>query len=603
MMRRALSCFFALLLWTALPCLASQDPHSLSNPDEVRVRHLDLDISVDFDSRCIKGTATWDLQRAAGSDKIVFDTRDLDILEVTSGGARLSWKLGKSDKILGTPLTVLLPQGADRVTISYATRPEAAALQWLDPEQTAGGRYPFLYTQSEAILARTWIPCQDTPGVRFSYNARVKVPTPLMAVMSASNPTTVSADGVYTFEMPQVIPSYLMALGVGELGFRSLGRRTGIYAEPVSLDAAAYELAETEKMVDAVEKMFGEYRWGRYDMLLLPPSFPFGGMENPRLTFLTPTMIAGDRSLTSLIAHELAHSWSGNLVTNATWNDFWLNEGFTDYLERRIMEELYGADYAAMLTDIGFDDLRLALTQQAPADTRLKMDLQGRDPDAGMTDIPYEKGYFFLASLEKKVGRKRFDAFLKKWFDDHAFQSADTEEFVAAARRDLGPDLDIDAWVYSPGLPEGFTVAPSARFAAVDAELAAWNGGASASSLQTGAWTTMEWLRFLRGLPAGLTSARMAELDQAFHFTETGNSEILAQWLMSVIGSGYEPGYPALERFLVRVGRRKFLEPLYGELLKTEAGKARAREIYGKARRNYHPLAVKTMDELLGWPY
>ena len=592
--------FFLIL---ALPGWAKPDPHSHARPDHVRVKHLDLDVEVDFIKKSVFGTASWDLQRTAKASKVVFDVKDMEILGVTAGRRPLRYTVGPSDKLLGSALTVELPKDVKRLSIRYATKPEATALQWLAPEQTAGGKEPFLFTQSQAILARTWIPCQDTPGVRFTYDAKVKAPKHLLALMSASNPTELHADGRYRFEMPQPIPSYLMALAVGDLRFRSLGKVTGIYAEPSQLEASAHEFAETEQMVHAVEKMFGPYRWGRYDMLVLPPSFPFGGMENPRLTFLTPTVIAGDRSLTSLIAHELAHSWSGNLVTNATWDDFWLNEGFTVYLERRIMEELYGREYAEMLAELGLDDLRHTIADTASVDTHLKLNLAGRDPDEGLSDIAYEKGYLFLTSLEKKVGRERFDRFLRDYFDSNAFRSTDTESFLARVRSELGQDIEVDSWVFSPGIPADFEATPSARFARVDTTLDTWKNGAKAKSLDVEGWTTHEWLRFLRGLPGEIAHDRLLDLDEAFGFTKSGNSEILAQWLMTAIASNYREADSALESFLTKVGRRKFLEPLYKQLAKTEEGKIRAREIYKKARGNYHSVSVGTIDGILGWPY
>lgn len=586
-----------------LPVWAKPDPHSHARPDQVRVKHLDLDVAVDFAKKSVHGTASWELQRTAGSNRLVLDCKDMEITGVTSGRKPLKFEVGPADKLLGSALTITLPRGVRRVTVSYATKPQAAALQWLEPSQTAGKKEPFLFTQSQAILARTWIPCQDTPGVRFTYDAKVSVPKHLLALMSASNPTELNARGEYRFEMPQPIPSYLMALAVGDLRFQSLGEVTGIYAEPSELQKAAYEFAETEKMVHAVEKMFGPYRWGRYDMLLLPPSFPFGGMENPRLTFLTPTVIAGDRSLTSLIAHELAHSWSGNLVTNATWDDFWLNEGFTVYLERRIMEELQGREYAEMLAELGLDDLRHTIEDTPAVDTHLKLNLAGRDPDEGLSDIAYEKGYLFLTTLEKKVGRERFDRFLRDYFDSNAFRSTDTEAFLKRVRSELGTDIEIDSWVYGPGIPKSFEPTPSARFARVDVTFDAWAKGAPAASLEVEGWTTHEWLRFLRSLPSDVSIERMRDLDSAFGFTKSGNSEILAQWLMLAISSGYEEAYPALESFLTTVGRRKFLVPLYKELAKSETGKVRARQIYTKARGNYHSVSVGTIDEILGWPY
>ena len=589
------------LLFCASATLAEQDPHSYSEPSKARVTHLNLDLTVDFKHQQLLGVATWDFHRESG-DSIVFDIRDMQIRSVESGGKLLPFRIGPDHGLLGQSLTINLPPGVEQVTINYATRPEAAALQWLDPVQTAGKEHPFLFTQSQAILARTWIPCQDTPGVRFTYDAKLRVPKDLLALMSATNPTERNSTGVYTFKMPQAIPSYLMAMAVGDLRFQSLGQVTGIYAEPSMLEAAAYEFADTEKMVTAVEGMYGPYRWGRYDMLVLPPSFPFGGMENPRLTFLTPTVIAGDRSLTSLIAHELAHSWSGNLVTNETWNDFWLNEGFTVYLERRIMEELYGESYATMLAQLGYGDLTYTLNEIDPEDSHLKLDLKGRDPDEGLTDVAYEKGYFFLTHLEEKVGREKFDRFLREHFDENAFGTLNTEDFLKRVESDLGTDLSVEAWVYSPGIPEGFQPPVSDRFQQVNQErLAFYAGGKTAEQLTTDDWSTHEWLHFLRGLPESTRVNEMAALDQAFGFTESGNSEILAQWLVTAVHVGYEPAYPALEEFLITVGRRKFLTPLYKELAKTPEGLARARNIYAKARPNYHSVSVQTIDEVVKW--
>jgi leukotriene-A4 hydrolase len=592
--------FLLLLFCVAGTAQAEDDPHSFSEPEQARVTHLDLDITVDFERQQLVGSATWDFQRSSG-DRIVFDVKDMQIRSVTADGKLLAFELGPEVKLLGQPLSVSLPQGAKRITINYATRPESAALQWLKPVQTAGKKHPFLFTQSQAVLARTWIPCQDTPGVRFTYDAEVRVPTDLLALMSALNPTVRNDSGSYKFQMPQAIPSYLMALAVGDLEFRSLGEVTGIYAEPVMLEKSAYEFAETEKMVTAVEEMFGPYRWGRYDMLVLPPSFPFGGMENPRLTFLTPTVIAGDRSLTSLIAHELAHSWSGNLVTNANWNDFWLNEGFTVYLERRIMEELYGEAYATMLAQLGFGDLQMTLKETESKDTHLKLDLKGRDPDEGLSDIAYEKGYFFLTDLEKKVGREKFDKFLRSYFDDNAFGSTDTETFLKRVETELGPNLGVDEWVYAPGLPEGFKAPLSTRFQKVDHQRVAFYSGHPVSSLKTDDWTTHEWLRFLRYLAPSTSLEQMTQLDNAFGFSKSGNAEILAQWLVAAVNLGYEPAYPALESFLTTVGRRKFLTPLYRELVKTPEGLVRARDIYAKARPNYHSVSVGTIDEIVKW--
>jgi len=587
------------------------DPHSYAEPWDVAVTHLSLDLEPDFDRQVLEGTAELTLDRRAGADRLHLDTRGLDVRRVTLGdGSETEFALGPEDELLGRRLSIDLAPGTESVRIDYATSPDAAAVQWLAPEQTAGGGHPFLFTQSQAILARTWVPLQDTPSVRFTYDAEVRVPPGLMAVMSAENPTATSPDGRYSFRMPQPIPSYLMALAVGDLEFRSLGPRTGVYAEPEVVDHAAYEFAETEEMMEAAERLFGPYRWGRYDLLVLPPSFPFGGMENPRLTFATPTILAGDRSLVALVAHELGHSWSGNLVTNATWDDFWLNEGFTVYVERRIMEELRGREYAEMLASLGGRDLADTIRSLGPASpaTHLHLDLAGRDPDEGMTDVAYEKGYFFLRMLEEAVGRDRWDPFLRSWFDRQAFEPATAQGFLAYLDAQLlepaGIDpasLHVEPWVYGPGLPPNHPEVDASRFAAVEAERDRFLAGTPAAELDTAGWTTHEWLHFLRGLPEELSRDRLADLDAAFGFTGSGNSEILAAWFLIAIANDYDPAYDALADFLRGMGRRKFLAPLYTALAGTEEGMARAKAIYAQARPGYHAISRGTIDEILGW--
>ncbi|MEO8381782.1 MAG: M1 family metallopeptidase [Acidobacteriota bacterium] len=581
------------------------DIHSFARPDEAVVRHLTLDLDVDFDRKRLVGSATLDIETSAGARQLVLDTNGLVVERVTlSDGTPAPFAIGASAPHLGSPLTIDIQPGTKSVKIDYASAPEAAAVQWLSPEQTAGGKHPFLFTQSQAILARTWVPIQDSPGVRITYDATIRVPKELMAVMSAENATELSADGVYHFRMPQAIPAYLLALAVGDLAFRSLGRNSGVWAEKPMIEASAYELADTQKMIDAAEAIYGPYRWGQYDVLVLPPSFPFGGMENPRLTFATPTILAGDRSLVSLVAHELAHSWSGNLVTNATWNDFWLNEGFTVYFERRIMESISGRDYSEMLALLGRQDLEATVAELPERDTHLLLDLTGRDPDEAATKLPYEKGYFLLRLIEENVSRPKWDAFLRDYFDRHAFQSMTTAAFVEelrAAFPDLDRRIDVNLWIQGPGIPDNAPIVHSDAFTKVEEQVQAFEGGTPAAQLAAGAWSTHEWIHFLRHLPRALSLAQMGELDAAFHFTGGGNSEILHEWLLLAIEHRYEAAYDALEGFLLRQGRRKFLKPLYQKLAETPEGFERARRIYTKARPMYHAVSYRTIDQILRW--
>jgi leukotriene-A4 hydrolase len=597
------------------------DPHSFGNPEQVRIAQIELDLTVDFDARRLNGVAILDIARQSDAPAdwpLVLDTSGLTIDQVEvhrlipfhpDPFTAVPFHLAPADPILGSKLTIELTPTAMQVRIHYHTSPAASGLQWVDPSRTAGKKRPFLFTQSQAIHARSWIPLQDSPAVRLSFTAAIHVPPGMTAVM-AGEPRThplETAKGTFRFRLPQPIPPYLIAMAVGDLSFKSLGRRTGVWAEPPVLEAAAAEFADVEAMVAACEKDFGPYRWGRFDILVLPPSFPFGGMENPRLTFVTPTILAGDRSLVSLIAHELAHSWSGNLVTNATWRDFWLNEGFTTYLERRVIESLYGRERADIEATLGADELRAELRRLPKKDQKLHIDLTGRDPDDGMTRVPYEKGALLLRTIEETVGRERFDEFLQDYFNTFRFQSITTaqfEEFLRAKLFGDDPDterrIDLRFWLESPGLPTWLVLPQSARLDAVDRASAGWVGQSiSAERLGAANWSTQEWLRFLRALPAKLPIERLAELDGQFGLTQRGNAEIAHDWLLVAIKNGYRPADSRLEAYLTTIGRRKLVLPLYTALLTTADGRRRAEAIYAKARRFYHPITVESVDRIM----
>lgn len=585
----------------------AKDEHTQSNADSVELKHLDLDVRVDFENKRIAGRASWDINNTHKKDQLVLDAFRLAVDSVVVDGNKVQHFWGEEVEHLGTALNIPINENSKRVDIYYSSDPGARALQWLEPQQTSGKKYPFLYTQSESIYARSWIPVPDGPGIRFTYSARVQVPQGLMALMSAENPQQKNDSGIYHFNMNVPIPAYLMALAVGDVEFRAIDERTGVYADPVMLDKAHNEFAEVGDMVDVAESLYGPYRWGRYDILVLPSGFPLGGMENPKLTFATPTIIAGDRSLTNLIAHELAHNWSGNLVTNATWNDFWLNEGFTVYFERRLTEKMTDKSYADMLWELGYQDLEKTIEgmqeESNMKDSHLKIDLKGRDPDDGLTDIAYEKGALFLKHIENNVGRERMDAFLKGYFDAHAFSTITTEKFITYLNehlikgdKALAEKLNIDAWVYGPGVPVDAPKADRERFEKVDAEREKFLAGTAPASLNTQNWTTHEWLHFLRKMPKPLSAEQMTALDNQYNFTASGNSEIADQWYVMTIAANYEKAYPAIDDFLGRVGRRKFLEPLYEEMMAT-GKEAMAREIYTKYRANYHPLAQGTFDK------
>ena len=604
-----------------------RDVHSYARPEIARVRHVSLDLTADFEARVLSGTATLDVHGVPGANEVVLDVRDLDIRNVRdASGGPLQYETGAPAEFLGQPLTIrfpaLAPGATQRIVIDYATRPDAAALQWLTPQQTAGGRLPYLFSQGQAILTRTWVPTQDSPGVRQTWDARIVAPSEVKAVMSAEMLTPEGEPAgpgltAWRFRMTNPVPPYLIAIGVGDVDFAAIDERTGVWTEPSELQAAHHELVPTAEMVDLAERLYGPYRWGRYDLLVLPPSFPFGGMENPRLTFATPTIIAGDRSLVSLVAHELAHSWSGNLVTNATWDDFWLNEGFTTYFENRIMEALEGPERALMLQSLGWGDLQATLASTPPADTRLKLELAGRDPDEGMSDVAYEKGASFLRTIERIVGRERFDAWLKGYFERNAFRPMTTERFLEDIRTHLvrgdaalEQQLMMDAWIYQPGMPSNWVPPVSDAFTPVDAAAAAFVAGGPASAIPWGGWLTQERQRFLAWRPQGraegadwLTPAQLADLETTLNLREEGNAEVVFGWLQIAVQHRYQPAVPTLEKFLTTMGRRKFVLPLFQSLWgEGDWGRPIARRIYAEARPGYHPVTTGSVDAVVGRP-
>ncbi len=589
----------------------AKDDASYARPLEARVHHVALDLTVDFEAKRVGGTATLDIDRKADANEIVLDDKGLEIASITDGSEQpLDYKVGASDPKLGAPLTVALRPDTERLVIKYKSAPDAGALQWLTPAQTAGKKKPYLFSQGQAIENRSWIPTQDSPGIRQTWEATIRVPAGLTAVMSApksAEPMTQGGESVFSYKMDHSVAPYMIAIAVGDLAFKPLGPRTGVWTEPVMLDRAAAELSDTEKMVEAAEKLYGPYRWGRYDVIVLPPAFPYGGMENPTLTFLTPTFIAGDKSLVGLVAHELAHSWSGNLVTNATYSDGWLNEGFTSYFENRIMEAIYGPKRASQEAALSFDDMEKAFAEEgrnAPI-TRLSLAKAEAVPDGGATGIIYDKGAVFLRTIERTVGREKWDAYLRSYFDRHAFQPMTSALFLADLRKNLvngdkalEQKLQLDRWVYQPGLPSNVARPDPAAFAAVDKAVTAFSGGGSAPEAFSG-WTTAEKLRFLNKLPRKMAKSRLDVLNSALKLNESGNNEVLFAWLDLAIRNRYDPAVPTLERFLTVQGRRKFVKPLIETLAKdSQWGRPIATRVYREARASYHPITQRDLDKL-----
>lgn len=581
--------------------------HSYAQPNKAAITHLDLEIDIDFDKKILGGKATYQIH-SQDTEEIILDSKYLDIIKAEADGVATDFELGAFDESLGQPLKIKIKESTKTITVYYNTTSKTEALQWLNPQQTADKKHPFLFTQGQAILTRTWIPIQDSPQIRVTYNATVSVPKDLMAVMSAGNPQTKSEYGKYSFKMKQPISPYLIALAVGDFEYKAISDRTGVYAEKSLLDRAHYEFSDMEKMVVAAENLYGKYDWEQFDVIVLPPSFPFGGMENPRLTFATPTIIAGDKSLTSLIAHELAHSWSGNLVTNATWDDFWVNEGFTVYFEMRIMEALYGKDRANMLALIARQDLEdeIESLKDNPDDTKLKLNLKGRNPDDGMTNIAYDKGYLLLRTIEETVGREKFDEFLKNYFKEHAFSTMSTERFIVYLKENLldksNVKFNIDEWVYTAGIPKNQAIIKSDKFDNVEKTLKQFIETNTIDTDLTKEWTTHEWVHFVRNFPDDIDLKYLTMFDKAFDLTNSKNSYIAMVWYEQAVKHDYHGNNidKVIEDFLINVGRRWYVSTIYKAYKKSNKVEE-ALAIYKKARPNYHSVTANTIDDLLGY--
>ncbi|KAJ7527951.1 hypothetical protein O6H91_16G077700 [Diphasiastrum complanatum] len=612
--------------------MAPIDPHSFTDSAHPLTKHIDLDLFLDFDTKIITGTATLTLEKQY-SGELYLDTRDLAIEKTfDAAGKPLQFVLEAPHPIKGSLLRVFLHDHAS-FSVSFKTSPSASAVQWLDPLQTASGRLPYVFTQCQAIHARSIFPCQDTPAARITYSANINVPRDIRVVMSAAHveisETHISdSRTVEKFVMEQPIPPYLFALAAGDIVYEEVGPRTRVYAEPPVVKAAAHEFAGAEEMVKQAEALFGPYDWERFDLLVMPPSFPYGGMENPRMVFLTPTVIAGDRSGVGVVAHELAHSWTGNLITNASADDFWLNEGFTTYAERRIVEALDGKERLALHLAIGWNGLQEEIQRfnDRPEFTKLKTNQEDVDPDDVYSRIPYEKGSFFLRRLEIAVGRPQFDGFLKKYIETFRFKSINTETFLSFLTAEfpyLEQQVDLESWIYKTGIPpDADVVKPKSQILEKILELAEefqahssivtgsvddgigvganWHHFLNTLKQDSQSWQAQEWQIFLETLPKKINVKLADDLENLFNFSISTNWEIKIAFLTIAANSGYQKCFPAIESALHTVGRMKYLKPLYSGLLdSTPEAKELAKHVFAQAKGKYHPIAQTVIQGLL----
>jgi leukotriene-A4 hydrolase len=579
------------------------DPTTYTDLSQGRIKHIDFRIHADFSSQILDIEASYQMQEPVHGS-LYLDTFKIEMQDARVDNRHLEWEFDTSDEVLGERLHLKGFDGETNFTFKFRTSPQARALQWMNQSQTAGGKHPFLYSQCQASNARSIFPCQDTPSVRFTYTAEVEVPEGLAAVMAAERVSDAEEGRGFSFRMPQPIPSYLFAIGIAKLEFRELGPRTGIYAEPETVDAAAWEFAETEKTIVEAEKLLGPYLWGRYDMLVLPPSFPYGGMENPRLTFLTPTAILGTRGQASLVTHELAHAWTGNLVTNATWQDFWLNEGWTTYAETRITEILEGKD----VTDLNavYDEKRtLDIVNRVGMDapeTYLKYPGEGKDADSFTSILAYTKGCFFLKECEYVVGRERFDQFIQKYMKTFQFQSLTTELFLDFLKTEL-PEVfekvDVQTWIYRPGMPETWHKPHSDLYDDVEQALADFQHGKLPTKDQVKDWHRYQILSFLQGLPQTISVDDCKTLEDVLELDKRNDDYFFSYFYGICILSGYQEIMPRVETFVERIGRMLYLMPIMRAMTEIDWSRDQVRPLFERARAHQHPVTAAAVENLL----
>ncbi|KAF1783407.1 Armadillo-type fold [Phytophthora cactorum] len=573
------------------PSLHSQ---SFANLDEVLYRHLQWTLAIDFERQQLEGFAeyTFAYTGAAKSPVLILDTQFLSISSVSVDGVNVdNFTLSDQHSVFGRALSVPISSLSTTVRVTYTTSAQSSGLQWLSPLLTAGKEHPFLFTQCQAIHARSVVPCPDTPAAKFTYSATVTVPEWCTVLMSAIAHGHVKNNDheqtkKWSFRQNVPIPSYLLAIAAGHMESVELSPRTKVWAEPRIVTRAAHEFAQTEAFLKAAEEITGqEYLWKRYDLVCLPPSFPYGGMENPCLTFVTPTLLAGDRSLADVVAHEIAHSWTGNLVTNATWSDFWLNEGWTVWLERKIVAKIHN-------------------------DPKL-------DPDDVFSRVPYEKGFNFLHYLSSVVGSEEFDLFAQAYIQKFKFQTVTSQDFRVffekhfAAQPEWLGQIDWDGWFFSTGMPlieNKFDTSMISQVRALGEKMMTtaddekWAKIMAPNMLRK--WPASLWILLLdtllllqTGSHVQLAAAHLDAID-AFahhHLSTTHNSELRFRWSTLSLRSCDVRVLDRTVEFLKEQGRMKFVRPLFRDLC-AALGVARGAAIFEDCKSRYHPIAAKMIQ-------
>uniref|UniRef100_A0A669B2P9 Leukotriene A-4 hydrolase n=1 Tax=Oreochromis niloticus TaxID=8128 RepID=A0A669B2P9_ORENI len=584
--------------------------HAHSNQEEKRAhrlrlsacvtKHLNLHLHLDFDRHVIRGRVALTVEVLEDRfSTLTLDSSDLSVVSVTANGQPARFSLGPKHSFKGTPLEITLPFDLSRgqhviVEVTYETSPSATALQWLTPEQTAGKKHPYLFSQCQAHHCRSMIPCQDTPSIKHTYYAQVSVPKDLVTVMSAVrdgqevDPQD-SGRIIYRFRQTVPMPSYLIAIVAGALESREIGPRSRVWSEKEFVDKAAFEFSETEAMLKTAEELAGPYVWGQYDVLVLPPSFPYGGMENPCLTFATPTLL--------VIAHEISHSWTGNLVTNKTWEHFWLNEGHTVYLERMIGRCLESEQFRQFKAIGGWKDLQDSVNTFGANNplTNLVPSLQDVNPDDAFSSVPYEKGFALLYHLEEQLGGPEvFMGFVKSYIQRFAYSSVTTEEWknylfaYFKDKVDILNKVDWNAWMFTPGMPpiRYHYASSSVPVQAKDQDL---NSFKQSDVKTLSSHQVIEFLSLLlQEDPLPLTHVK--KMQEVYDLNAYMNAEIRFRWLRLCVRSRWEEVVPLALKMATDQGRMKFTRPLFREVFNFEKFRDEALRVFLAHRAGMHPV-------------
>ena len=620
-----------------------EDINTYSNFQEIIQKEVELDVSIDFDNKSMYGNIKTKYEIINKSlENIILDLHGPEILSVflineDFEKVDLDYKIydkNEDKEALGTPLVINLLSLKEKdnkeyenifnkkeimISIEFKTNENCNGIQYLTKEQTRTKEYPFMFTQCEAILCRTLFPIQDTPSVKSIYKVKTAISPPLTflfgGILKSHYYDSTSKKKINYYEQNIPIPSYLVAFVAGELEYAKISKRCGVWTEKGLSSLAAKEFIDAEKYIEIAENYLNHpYEWKVYNILVLPFSFPFGGMENPNLTFVTPALLAGDRSMSNVIGHEISHSWTGNLVTNKNWKNFWVNEGFTKFMERKLDKILLGEEMSKLESIVGNNSLISAIKMYGEDShfTSLSPDFSGIDPDDGFSTVPYEKGYQFLCYLEERVGEDNFKEIMGKYIEKYKYKSVDWTDFKSVyeeyvnnkyegrnARKILNV-IDWNKWVTEKGFPSYKMEFKSKYTEEVDNLINKFinkeNNIENAKKIFKG-WHTNVKLVFLEKILKNLENFNesiILEIKKELNLVEEYNDDIKAIWYEITLEKGMNQEIENIMNFLKTHGRLKYLKPLYISWIKLDFNNAKT--FFDENKIVYHPIARRLIQ-------